>query len=105
MTPEDRSILEEFASRVRVLEPRVRIWAFGSRARGDANVDADFDVCVVLPIVSPALEAELRRRAWEVAFQHGRVMPPVILSEEEFERGPSSASTLVANIRREGIAA
>jgi hypothetical protein len=33
------------------------------------------------------------------------VIPPVVLSEESFERGPTSASTLVANILREGVAA
>lgn len=105
MTAEDRAILDEFAARVREIEPRARIWAFGSRARGEARSDSDFDVCTVLPEVSPELEEEVRRSAWEIAFEHGRVMPVVVLSEEEFERGPTSASTLVANIRREGIAA
>jgi hypothetical protein len=33
------------------------------------------------------------------------VLAPVIVSEENFERGPMSASTLVANIRRDGVAA
>jgi hypothetical protein len=43
--------------------------------------------------------------AWEVGFDKGRVLAPIILSEDDFERAPMSASTLVANIRREGIAA
>jgi hypothetical protein len=33
------------------------------------------------------------------------VLAPIVLSEDDFERAPLSASTLVANIRREGIAA
>lgn len=105
MNAADRAILEEFARRIRAVEPRARIWAFGSRARGDAAPDSDLDVCVVLPEVSAAREDEIRRRAWEVAFHHGRVIPAIVLSEEEFERGPMSASTLVYNILREGIAA
>lgn len=87
------------------VEPRARIWAFGSRARGDADPQSDFDMCVVVPEVTSTLEDELRRCAWEVAFEHGRVIPAIIMSEEEFERGPMSASSLVAHIRREGIAA
>jgi hypothetical protein len=55
--------------------------------------------------VGPAVQDGIRERAWEVAFEHGMVIPTVILSEESFERGPMSASTLVANILREGIAA
>ena len=37
MTAHDRSILEIFAARVRQHFPEARIWAFGSRARGDAT--------------------------------------------------------------------
>jgi predicted nucleotidyltransferase len=103
--PEDRAVLREFAQRVQRVEPRARVWAFGSRARGDADPQSDLDVCVVVPDVSPPLEEELRRCAWEVAFEHGRVIPVIVLSQEAFERGPMSASTLVANIRREGVAA
>jgi predicted nucleotidyltransferase len=105
MSPEDRRILQELAQRVGRVEPRARIWAFGSRARGDATPESDLDVCVVVPEVNPALEGEVRRCAWELAFEHGRVIPAIIMSEEAFERGPMSASTLVATIRREGIAA
>lgn len=105
MLAEDRRILQEFAQRVARVEPRVRIWAFGSRARGDADPQSDLDVCVVVPEVTAVLEEEVRRCAWEVAFEHGRVLPAIVMSEEAFERGPMSASTLVANIRREGVAA
>lgn len=105
MSEEDRAILEQFARRVRRVEPRARVWAFGSRARGDASADADFDLCVVVPQVGPDLEDQIRASAWEIAFEHGRVMPTIVFSEEDFDRGPLSVSTLVANIRREGIAA
>jgi predicted nucleotidyltransferase len=105
MLPDDRDVLRELAARLREVEPKARIWAFGSRARGVARSDSDFDVCVVVPEFSDDLEKKIFHAAWEVAFEHGLVIPPVVLSEEAFERGPMSASTLVANILREGIAA
>jgi len=105
MSPEDRGILQEFALRVCRLEPQARVWAFGSRARGDADPQSDFDLCVVVPELDAHLEEEVRRWAWELAFEHGRVIPVLIMSEEAFERGPMSASTLVANILSEGVAA
>lgn len=45
----DRRMLHEFAARVRERQPHARVWAFGSRARGDAAPDSDLDLCVVVP--------------------------------------------------------
>jgi len=47
----------------------------------------------------------IHESAWEVGFEHGRLLTPVILTVDDFEQGPMSASTLVANIRRDGVAA
>ena len=105
MSPQDRGILELFSRRVRVLAPSAAIWAFGSRARGSAHPESDLDLCVVIPDRAPELREGIYALAWELGFEEGRVLTPVIFSQEEFERGPMSASTLVANIRREGVAA
>ncbi|CAN5812248.1 hypothetical protein BH23GEM7_BH23GEM7_14140 [soil metagenome] len=105
MNAADRAILEQFAGRVREIEPLARIWAFGSRARGDAAPDSDFDICVVVPAGVAELRRAVRKLAWEVGFEHERVLATIVLPEEEFEHGAMSASTLVANIRAEGVAA
>lgn len=105
MSPEDRGLLALFASCVRRLAPSAAIWAFGSRARGSARPESDFDLCVVVPEPTRELKEGIYAIAWEIGFEHGAVLTPVILSEEDFERGPMSASTLVATIRREGVAA
>jgi predicted nucleotidyltransferase len=105
MLQADRRVLLELGRRLRELEPRARVWAFGSRARETAEPESDLDVCVVVPEVTADLEQRIRGQAWEVAFENGLVIPTVILSEEDFDHGPMSASTLVENIRREGIPA
>lgn len=84
---------------------RVRIWAFGSRARGQAHPESDFDLCIVVQKPTDALRRSIRDVAWELGFEHERVLTTLIVSEENFERGPISASALVANIRREGVTA
>jgi predicted nucleotidyltransferase len=105
MHPTDRQILEEFAARVRQIEPRARIWAFGSRVRDQAGEGSDLDLCVALPEVTFDLRRAISRTAWEVGYDHERLVISVVFSDEEFEQGPMSASPLVKNILREGIAA
>jgi len=102
---EDQRILQEFASRVRDRFPDVRIWAFGSRARGQATKESDFDVCLVLKAEDWSMESQILRTAWEVGFDRERVFNVLVFSREEFEDGPVSVSGIVGNILREGVAA
>jgi len=65
----------------------------------------DLDLCVVVPQLAREVREQIHTVAWEIGFDHGRLLAPVIFSQAEFSDGPMSASTLVANIRRDGIAA
>lgn len=105
MTPQDRKLLNLFGKRVRGLASDAFICAFGSRARGAAHPDSDLDLCVVLPEVTRELRDAIYAIAWEIGFEEGRMLAPVLFSREDFDRAPLSASTLVANIRRDGVAA
>ena len=105
MSADDRALLEAFAKRVRLVVPSAAVWAFGSRARGSADPDSDLDLCVVVPVVTREIREAIYGAAWEIGFERGRLLAPVILTADNFERGPMSASTLVANIRRDGVAA
>jgi predicted nucleotidyltransferase len=105
MNFEDQRILKELASRIRERFPDARVWAYGSRARGTAAWDSDFDVCIVLPQVDREIDRWIRDMAWEVGFENNRVITTVVMDQEEFEHGPMSESTLVGNILQEGVAA
>ena len=105
MSKEDRKIFNQFSARVRERFSDARVWAFGSRARGDATWDSDFDVFVVLSEVDQKAERWIRDIAWEVGFENERVITTVLIDKEQFENGPMSESTIVDNILREGISA
>ena len=104
MTQKDRQIAETFSQRFRQRYPAARIWAFGSRVRGDARWDSDFDVCVVLDNADRQADLFLRQVAWEVGFDHERVISPILMDRNGFEHGPASASTLVDHILHRGLA-
>jgi predicted nucleotidyltransferase len=104
MADQDHHVLENFAARVRQHFPEARIWAF-SRARGDATWESDLDVCVVVEELTDEDRHTIGHIAWEVGFEHEMVITAVCFTQEEFERGPMSESTLVMNILREGVMA
>lgn len=105
MSEQDRAVLSAFAARVRAQFPEARVWAYGSRARGDAAWDSDFDVCVVLEQFDPSVDRFLSEIAWEVGFDQDRVITVLPFSRAQFEHGPPSDSTLVRNILKQGVAA
>jgi len=105
MKKRDRLLVERFAERVRSLFPDAVIWLFGSRARGDAQEDSDFDLLIVLGEVNPLADRQIREIAWEIGFENECVLSTVLLTREEFEHGPMSESSLVANVLREGVRA
>ncbi len=51
------------------------------------------------------MERFIRKIAWELGFDNECVITTLVLDEKQFENGPMSESTLVANILSEGIAA
>ena len=105
MREPDSMILREFVGRVRRVFPEARVWAFGSRARGDASAESDFDVCVVIPDSGGDAKAQIQRFAWEVGFGHGLVITALCYTEAEFTQGPRSAGPLVRTILAEGVVA
>ncbi len=105
MSKEDLKILKMFKTRVNDRFSDARIWAFGSRTRGDATWDSDFDIFIVLNEIDQKTDRWIRGIAWEVGFENDRVITTVLIDKEQFEHGPMSESTLVANILREGLSA
>jgi len=103
MKKEDEILVHKFTDRVRSLFPEAGIWIFGSRARGNPVSGSDLDVLVVLEQVNPQIDRDIRNIAWEIGYENEIVITTLLLEKEEFERGPMSESSIVANILREGV--
>lgn len=104
MTTRDSLILQRLKARVAERLPLSRLVLFGSRARGDNEPDSDIDVLVVLDgPVSRESEEYVRSCAWELSYENGVVIFPLVVARTEWEEGPTSASLLAVAVGNEGV--
>jgi len=81
----------------------VRVYAYGSRVRGNADLASDLDLLVELREVTRTAKRQILDRAWELSLEEGYVISVVIVSQEAFEQGPLSLSEFARTVRREGV--
>ena len=94
--------IEEITRRLVEFYQPVRIYLFGSEARGESGPDSDFDFCVVLPDEAPESlyrDRSFRRRFWGLRAAIDVVRIPL----GDFElRAEHALSSLPATVVREG---
>jgi predicted nucleotidyltransferase len=94
-------VLEEMVRRVVARLRPERIYLFGSRARGDAGPDSDYDLLVVVP--DSALPGYKRDQiAFRALMGLGVAKDVIVLTRDEFERKATVVCSLAATVLREG---
>jgi predicted nucleotidyltransferase len=97
----DDPVLEEVVRRLVEVYHPLRIYLFGSAARGDAGPDSDYDILVVVPDDAPG---ELQDCAAAYRVLRGlRVAKDVLVwTQAEFDRRLHLKASLPATVVREG---
>jgi len=104
MNAKDREIGHRLKNRLQERVNLHQVIVFGSRARGDAESDSDMDVLVILnEPVSRRSRKIVSDNAWEIAFDAGVVVVPIVVSRDGWENGPDRASLLAMAVREEGM--
>lgn len=96
-------VVQEFAAELRQqLGPHVQqMLLFGSRARGDAGDDSDYDMLVVVDQRTPELRAMILEIESRLMDRYGALVATVLRSEEEWQQ--TQGFPLARNIAREGV--
>jgi len=99
------SNLKELAEilRARHRKELKQILFFGSRIRGDASKESDYDCLLVFKEVTPSLKKDLNALSAEWLLERGIVFSWVAVSESDLER--LRYEPFLQNARREGLAA
>lgn len=88
---------------VQALDPQAEIILYGSRARGDARDDSDWDVLILVPYaVDLQEEQRFRHKLFDLELQYGQVISTHVTSIQEWN-DRRSASPMYQHIFREGL--
>jgi predicted nucleotidyltransferase len=92
------SLREQFPDRI------TKIYAFGSRVRGDHGEWSDFDILVVVKDRDPLIEEAIIGCFVEEELRSGLVFTPLIKDQKAFESEKRFNTPFYENLTREGIA-
>ena len=100
----DKQILELIGKTVHNVDPAAEVILFGSRARGDARKDSDWDVLIIVntPKVSDEQFEKLNYNLWLKGLELGQEINPIIYTRSQWEA--PTPSVFKYNIREEGVA-
>ena len=74
---------------------------FGSRARGDAAPDSDYDFLAIVDDATPLIVGQIDEVAGEILFQHNAVLSIFPVSEKRFKA--QTFNPFLQNVKKEGI--
>lgn len=81
-----------------------QMFAYGSRARGEAGPDSDLDVLLIMDSYTRAERETISNCACEAGLENAILLQSVVMTRTEFEDSPMRSSLFVRAIREEGIA-
>lgn len=102
-SPESDPVVIAFTEEVkRHLGAHLRqLQLFGSRARGDARDESDYDMLVIVDRRTPEIRARILDIEVEIIDRYEALVTSIVRSEDEWNR--SQGYPLAKNIEREGV--
>ena len=99
-----KELLEQVKQTVHEIEPDADIILYGSRARGDAHAESDWDFLILLDgMVDDARTDAIRHRLYDIEWDVGEVLSSIVRSRQEWDTPLYQVTPLSKVIREQGI--
>ncbi len=99
----DRLLLQ-IRQAVHEVEPTAEIILYGSRSRGDAGPDSDWDLLVLVDgIVNDERTDRIRHRLYEIEWEAGTVISAIVRSHREWQSERYQGMPFFQQVEAEGI--
>ncbi|MFH0823512.1 MAG: nucleotidyltransferase domain-containing protein [Pseudomonadota bacterium] len=97
-------LLQEIGTAVRGLEPEAEIVLYGSRSRGEAAPESDWDLLVLLDgPVNDERTDRIRHRLYEIEWENGQVISSIVRSRDDWNAGFYRDMPFRKAVEQEGI--
>lgn len=99
----NKELLQEINRLILEKDITAKIYLYGSRARGSAREDSDWDILILLnrDTITPEIEHEITDPLYDLEFETGEVISPMIYSEKEWFT-KYSITPFYKNVMKEG---
>ena len=89
---------------VNLKDPGAEVYVYGSRARGEANANSDWDLLVITPksVVTYEYEFTLRDKIYDLELSTNEVISVVVYTKKDWNER-KNISPLFKSVKQEGI--
>ncbi len=104
MKIEGNNILNHIKQIVKEKEPSAKIYLYGSRSKGFEKRDSDWDLLILLNRgqISTEIEKEITSPLYDLEFETGEVISPIIYTENEWNT-KYSVTPFYKNVMKDGV--
>jgi predicted nucleotidyltransferase len=104
LTEREKDLLEKCKEIIAGIDPSATLILYGSRARGDAGDESDYDL-IILSDQEATLEREdeYRKQLFSLQIETGTVLTVLLVGRKEWDSPLFNAMPFYRNVKREGL--